>query len=56
MANSVKRLAWHHVVLSPDAHIVLFERWETGMQTTDYAELPAAMVDALRALFSIGKG
>jgi len=34
----------HHVVMSQDAHIVLFERSETGAETTDYAPLSPSLL------------
>lgn len=39
VAYNIQRAVWHHVVMSPDAHIILFERSETGPATTDYADL-----------------
>jgi hypothetical protein len=51
VAYNVRQSVWHHVVMSPDAHIVLFERSETGPQTTDYAPLAPDLVDAIKAQF-----
>jgi len=39
VAYNVRRSVWHHVVMSPEAHIVLFERSDTSVTTTDYADL-----------------
>ena len=33
VAYNVGQSVWHHVLMSPDAHIVLFERSETGLAT-----------------------
>jgi hypothetical protein len=43
------------VVLSPEAHIVLFERSDTGLETTDYADLTPADLVAVRARFSVAE-
>lgn len=53
VAYNVRQSVWHHVVLSPEAHVVLFERSDTGPETTDYANLPPAEVTAVRARFSV---
>lgn len=49
VAYNVKQSVWHHVLMSPDAHIVLFERSETGPQSTDYAPLPDELIAQIRA-------
>ncbi len=53
VAYNVGQSVWHHVVMTPDAHIVLFERAETGPATTDYAELEPALIAAIRGSFRI---
>jgi hypothetical protein len=55
VAYNVRKSVWHHVVLSPEAHIVLFERSDTGPETTDYADLAPADVVAVRARFSVAE-
>ncbi len=52
VAYNVGQSVWHHVVMSPDAHIVLFEREETGLATTDYWQLAPALRDAVMAQFA----
>ena len=47
VAYNVGQSVWHHVLMSPDAHIVLFERSETGLETTDYAELAPDVIAAM---------
>ncbi|HML22882.1 MAG TPA: hypothetical protein PKD09_14620 [Aggregatilinea sp.] len=44
VAYNIRQSVWHHVLMSRDAHIVLFERSETGPETTDYAELDPALL------------
>jgi ureidoglycolate hydrolase len=39
---------WHHVVMSPDAHIVLVERDDVACE---YAEIPPDTVAAIKAQF-----
>ena len=53
VAYNVHRAVWHHVVMSPDAHIVLFERSDTGAETTDYAELSRELLETVRARLSV---
>jgi len=53
VAYNVQLSVWHHVVMSPDAHIILFERSETGPETTDYVELSAATIAQLKSQFTV---
>lgn len=55
VAYNVGRSVWHHVVMSPEAHIVLFERSDTGLETTDYADLAPAVVEAVGARLRVGR-
>jgi ureidoglycolate hydrolase len=55
VAYNVRKSVWHHVVLSPEAHIVLFERSDTGPETTDYVDLAPADLVAVRARFSVAE-
>lgn len=48
LAYNVPDYVWHHVVMSQDAHIILFERTETGVDTSDYAPLSEAQLDGLK--------
>lgn len=54
VAYNIQQSVWHHVVMSPNAHLILFERSETGIDTTDYAELPRELVAAVKAQFTVG--
>ena len=53
VAYNVGQSVWHQVVMSPDAHIVIFERTETSVETSDYAELPPERIAALQSAFSV---
>jgi hypothetical protein len=55
VAYNVRQGVWHHVVMSEDAHIVLFERSDTGADNTDYADLPPAVLAEVRARLSVGE-
>src|SRR5258708_1116142 len=55
VAYNVRRSVWHHVVMSPEAHIVLFERSETSSKNTDYAELSFEIAGDLRRQFVVGR-
>jgi ureidoglycolate hydrolase len=56
VAYNIQQSVWHHVVMSLDAHIIIFERNETSIQTTDYAELDPPLVATIRAKFTIKSG
>ena len=53
VAYNVRRAVWHHVVMSPDAHIVLVERSDTGAENTDYAELSPDIIEQVRSRLSV---
>lgn len=53
VAYDIAQSVWHHVVMSKDAHIVLFERSETGLETTDYAEIPPDTVAEIKTHFTV---
>jgi ureidoglycolate hydrolase len=53
VAYNVRQSAWHHVVMSLDAHIILIEREETGPATTDYFSLDPNAILAISRQFSI---
>ncbi len=54
VAYNVGQSVWHHVVMSEDAHIVLFERAETGPETTDYLELTPELIATIVGQFTVG--
>ena len=53
VAYNIQQSVWHHVVMSPEAHIVLFERSETSLETSDYAELAPEVVAEIKQKFSV---
>lgn len=53
VAYNIQQLVWHHVVMSLDAHIILFERSETSVETTDYAELSPDVIREIKASFKV---
>lgn len=53
VAYDVQQSVWHHCVMSADAHIIIFERSETSVETTDYAELRPEIVAQVKAKFSV---
>jgi len=36
VAYNIRKSVWHHVVMSKDAHIVLFEKTEVSKENSDY--------------------
>ncbi|HQY92695.1 hypothetical protein [Caldilinea sp.] len=56
VAYNVRQSIWHHVIMSPDAHVILIEREETGPATTDYYALAPEVVAATRTQFSLAAG
>jgi cupin fold WbuC family metalloprotein len=53
VAYNIQQSVWHHVVMSQDAHIILFERTETGLETTDYVELEPEVIGRIKAQFTV---
>src|SRR4051794_23699822 len=35
VAYNIQQAVWHHVLMSPDAHIILFERTNTSAENSD---------------------
>jgi hypothetical protein len=52
-AYNVGKSVWHHVIMSRDAHIVIIERQETGLATTDYSELDPVVISDLKKLIGV---
>ena len=48
VAYNVKQSVWHHVLLSADAHIFLFERADTSTENSDYLTLDPDVQEAIR--------
>jgi cupin fold WbuC family metalloprotein len=55
VAYNIQQSVWHHVVMSPEAHLILFERSETSVETTDYADIDRALVAEIKAQFTVKK-
>lgn len=49
VAYSVQAAAWHHVFMSDDAHIIVFERSNTTRENSDHFELDADTIAAIRS-------
>jgi hypothetical protein len=48
VAYNIPDYGWHHVLMSKDAHIILFERTETSAATSDYAKLSARQLETIK--------
>lgn len=55
VAYNIPTLVWHHALMSEGAHIILFERSETGPETTDYTSLTACQCAEIKSLASLCK-
>ena len=53
VAYDVQQSVWHHCVMSPDAHIIIFERSETSVDTTNYHEITPELARAVSEKFTI---
>ena len=54
VAYSVQAGAWHHVFMSEDAHIIVFERANTSRENSDHYELDADTIASIRSRVRIG--
>ncbi len=54
VAYNIRQAVWHHVVMSPDAHIILVERSDTSRANSDYHPLTPADVARLQAQLQPG--
>jgi hypothetical protein len=54
VAYSVQQSAWHHVFMSDDAHIIVFERANTARENSDSYELDADTIAAIRSRVRVG--
>lgn len=53
VAYNIGQSVWHHVVMTPDAHVILFKRTNTALENSDYAELSPETIEQIKAQFSI---
>ena len=49
VAYNIPRSVWHHVLMSTDAHIILFERTNTGPDNSDYAKFTERQCEEIRS-------
>lgn len=49
VAYNIGQSVWHHVLMSEDGHIILFERTNTSLENSDYSELQPDVIQALLA-------
>ncbi len=49
VAYNIQQAVWHHVLMSPDAHIILVERTDTSVENSDYAELSPNVIRDIKA-------
>ncbi|MCC6454327.1 MAG: hypothetical protein IT328_05245 [Caldilineaceae bacterium] len=54
VAYSVQQSAWHHVFMSDDAHIIVFERANTARENSNSYELDADTIAAIRSRVRVG--
>jgi len=53
VAYNVKKSVWHHIVLSADAHVFIFEKADTSKENSDYKILDAEVQDKIREMVKI---
>jgi hypothetical protein len=54
VAYNVGQAVWHGIVMSPEAHVVLFERTDTTAANSDYVDLPPDRIAAISSRFRVG--
>jgi ureidoglycolate hydrolase len=52
---NVQQGVWHASFLSDDAHVIIFERADTGSENSDTYELDAATIGAILDQVTVGK-
>jgi hypothetical protein len=53
VAYNILRSVWHHVVMSDDAHIIIFEKSDTSRENSNYYELDKELVRSICNEFSL---
>ena len=53
VAYNVGQSVWHHVVMTQDAHIVLVEKADTSLATSNYWDLPPELAHEIAAAFHV---
>jgi ureidoglycolate hydrolase len=51
VAYNILPSVWHHVIMSSDAHIVIFERSDTSKENSNYYELDKGTVELIISNF-----
>jgi len=54
VAYNVQQSAWHHVFMTPDAHIIVFERSNTTLANSNQFELDADTIAEIRSHTRLG--
>jgi hypothetical protein len=52
VAYNIKKSVWHHVNLSEDGHIFLFEKANTSTENSDYLTLDPEVQEEIKARLS----
>ena len=53
VAYNVGQSVWHHVVMTQDAHIVLIEKADTALETSNYWDLPSELAREIAGAFHV---
>jgi ureidoglycolate hydrolase len=48
VAYNILASVWHHVILSKDAHIIIFERSDTSKENSNYFELDVTSCEVIK--------
>ncbi len=53
VAYNIQQSGWHEVAMSKDAHIILFERTDTALENSNYAELSPEVLSDIRSKLTV---
>ena len=53
VAYNVKKSVWHHIVLSADAHVFIFEKADTSKENSEYKILDADVQERIRGMVKV---
>ena len=56
VAYDIQQAVWHQVAMSPDAHIIIFERTDTTVDNSDYATLSPDVIRSVQSRLSVAPG
>jgi ureidoglycolate hydrolase len=51
VAYNIPPSVWHHVIMSADAHIIIFEKADTAKENSNYYELDAVSLESIKKYF-----